>query len=48
MKLCALLNAIGSESIQVLLGQAIEVVGEDLTCDQVVKALKRNYKREKS
>ena len=48
MKLCALLNAIGSEGLLVLLAQGIDVASAELTFDQVLEALKENYEREES
>ena len=44
MKLCALLNAIGSEGLQVLLAQGIDVASAELTLDQVLEALKKKFR----
>ena len=48
MKLCALLNAIGREGLQVLLAKVIDVSSAELTFDHVLKAPKKNYEREQS
>ena len=48
MKLCALLKAISNEGFQALQAQGIDLSSEDLTYDQVLKALKNAYEREES
>ena len=48
MKLYALLRAVSSEGFQVLQAQGIDINSEDLTYEQVLKALKNTYEREES